>query len=47
MKDSLWNIVNGTEHPPPRSETQKYNKYVARRDKALAILVLSVDQTLL
>ena len=43
MKDSLWNIVKGTESPPPTSQTKKYQKYVARKDRALAIIVLSVD----
>ena len=47
MKDGLWNIVNGTEHPPSTTETAKYEKFVARRDKALAIIVLSVDPSLL
>ena len=47
MKDGLWNIVNGTERPPSTSETQKYEKYVARKDRALAIIVLSVDPSLL
>ena len=47
MKDSLWNIVKGNESPPPTTQTEKYQKYVARKDRALAIIVLSVDPLLL
>ena len=47
MKDGLWNIVKGTKTPPPTTETEKYQKYVARKDRALAIIVLSVDPSLL
>ena len=49
MKDGLCNIRNGirTKRRPSTSETQKYDilKYVARRDKSLAML--SVDPSLL
>ena len=44
MKDGLWNIANGTEVPPNRAETHKYEKYMTRRDRAF---VLSVDPSLL
>ena len=47
MKDGLWGIVNGTETQPPQDEGQSYNKFVARRDKALAIIVLSIEPSLL
>ena len=46
MKDGLWNIVNGTEVAPPATDNS-YNKFVARRDRALATIVLSVDPSLL
>ena len=45
MKDSLWGIVNGTESPP--AEAEPLAKFNTRQDKALAIIVLSVDTTLL
>jgi len=47
MKDGLWSIVNGSENPPPQSETERYTKFVARRDRALTIIVLSVEPSLL
>ena len=39
IKDGLWNIVNGTENPPDVSEAG-YEKFVGRRDRALAQHVL-------
>ena len=48
MKDGLWSIVDGSEKCPDRTtEADKYAKFVGRRDHALAIIVLSVDQALL
>ena len=47
MKDGLWNIVNGTEVAPAATDTNSYNKFMARRDRALATIVLSVDPSLL
>ena len=47
MKDGLWNIVNGTERPPLSSEAEQHAKFMARRDRALAIIVLSVEPSLL
>ena len=47
MKDGLWSIVNGPEHSPPQSEAERYAKFAARRDRALAIIVLSVEPSLL
>ena len=47
MKEGLWGIVNGTETPPDVSQADKYAKFMARRDRALATIVLSVDPTLL
>ena len=47
MKEGLWSIVNGSESGPSRSDTDKYAKFAARRDKALATIVLSVDPSLL
>ena len=47
MKEGLWGIVNRTETPPDDSQAYKYAKFMARRDRALAIIALSVDPTLL
>ena len=47
MKDGLWSIVSGSERPPNPTEADKYAKFVARRDRALAIIVLSVEPSLL
>ena len=47
MKDGLWNIVNGSERPPDPAEAEKHAKFVVRRDRALAIIVLSVEPSLL
>ena len=46
-KDGLWGIVSGTEAALAEADTDKYGKFVARRDKAHAIIVLSVDSSLL
>ena len=47
MKDGLWTIVDGTESPPTEHETDRYRKFVGRRDRALAIIVLSIEPSLL
>ena len=48
MKDGLWGIVNESERPPDEtSQADKYAKFVARRDRALATIVLAVDPSLL
>ena len=47
VKDGLWSIVSGTETAPASTEAEKYAKFVSRRDKALAIIVLSVHPSLL
>ena len=46
MKEGLWKIVEGTEATPP-SDDPGYKKFVERRDKALVLVVLSIDPTLL
>ena len=44
MKDDLWDIVEGLEEcPSQETEPEKYAKYKVRKNKALAIIVLSVD----
>ena len=46
-KDGLWTIVDGSEAPPDASAAADYTKFVARRDCALAVIVLSVAPSLL
>ena len=48
IREDLWGIVAGTEEPPDReTDADKYAKFMSRRDKALAIIVLAVDPSLL
>jgi transposase InsO family protein len=48
MKDGLWGIVTGTERCPDQAaDGDAYIKFVARRDRALAIVVLSIEPSLL
>ena len=46
MKEGLWNIVDGTE-AAPGPENDRYTKFLARRNRALAIIVLSLEPSLL
>lgn len=39
-------IINGSERTPEES-TDRYTKFITRRDRALAIIVLSIDPLLL
>ena len=47
VKDGLWSIVNGTEAIPDEGDADARAKFVARRDRALALIVLSVERSLL
>ena len=47
IREGLWGIVAGTEECPDPTNTDKYAKYMARRDWALATIVLVVDSSLL
>ena len=47
MTDGLWSFVNGTKIAPPQAEVEKYSNYVAKKNRALAILVLSIEPSLL
>ena len=47
MKDRVWTIVSGTERAPDAADADKHAKFVARRDRALALIVLSVEPSLL
>ena len=42
MKDGVWSIVNGSETAPEEGgEGDRYAKFVARRDRTLALIVLA------
>ena len=47
MKESLWGIISGTEETPGEDNADTCRKFMARRDRALAIMVLAVDPLLL
>ena len=48
MKDGLWGIVSGTESAPNReADAERHTKFVSRRDRALALILLSVEPSLL
>ena len=48
MKDGLWGIVSGSEEAPSaETDAEKHAKYLSRRDRALALIVLSVEPSLL
>ena len=47
-KEGLWTIVDESEAPPDAATAAaQYTKFTARRDRALAIIVLSVAPSLL
>ena len=46
MKDGLWGNVNGSETAPEET-AEGYTKFITRRDRALAIINLSIDPSLL
>ncbi len=45
-KEGLWNIVTGEETAPGEGEANR-EKFIARKDRALAIVVLAIDPNLL
>ena len=47
MKDGLWGIVSGAEAAPPRENADRFSKFESKRDRALAIIVLSINPSLL
>ncbi|KAK3876705.1 hypothetical protein Pcinc_018517 [Petrolisthes cinctipes] len=47
IKEDVWSLVNGTEPIPDPTDSNKYSNYVLKKNKALAIVVLSVDPKLL
>ena len=46
IKEGLWDIVNGTE-ADPGEEAEARTKFLARRNKALATIVLAIKPGLL
>ena len=46
IKDSLWGIVSGTE-TAREEDAEARKRFIARRDRALAVIVLAVDPSLL
>ena len=47
IKEGLWKIVEGTEVAPLDESQPTFAKFMSRRDRALAIVVLSVEPSLL
>ena len=47
MKEGLWNIVNGSETDPGNTDAAAQVKFVERKQKALAHIVLHVHESLL
>ena len=47
MKDRLWNIVNGSETTPSLTSADVHTMFAARKDQALATIVLSIEPSLL
>ncbi len=44
IREGLWGFVVGTEGcPDAATEAEKHTKYMARRDRALATIVLAVE----
>lgn len=46
IKEGVWSIVNGTE-TEPEGNAERKAKFAARRDKALATIVLAMEPSLL
>eukprot|EP00794_Sanderia_malayensis_P004207 gene4207-4768_t len=47
MKDSLWSLIDKTETVPPQTAAERHAKYITRKNRALAIVVLSIEPCLL
>ena len=45
VRDGLWEIVSGTEKEP--EEENERRKFLAKRDRALATIMLAIDPELL
>ena len=42
VRDGLWEIVSGTEKEPEEEENER-RKFLAKRDRALATIMLAID----
>ena len=47
IKENFWSLVGGTEPVPKQTDADKYTKYLEKKNKALAAIVLIVDPKLL
>ena len=47
VRDGLWGIVSGSETAPSGEDADCLSKFTARRDRALATIVLAVEPSLL
>ena len=47
IKDNLWSIVSEEEVRPENNENNHQTNFDKRKDKALAVIVLAVDPSLL
>ena len=47
VRDGLWGIVNRPETAPSEEEADRCSKFLARRDHALATIVLAAEPSLL
>ena len=47
LKEGLWSIVNGTEQAPVGEDEEKLAKFAARKDRVVALIILSVEPSLL
>ena len=47
MHDLLWGIVNRMETAPSKEEVDHHSKFLVRRERALATIVLAVELSLL
>ena len=47
VRDGLWGIVSGSETAPSGEDADRLSKFTARRDRALATIVLAVEPSLL
>ena len=47
IKDGLWGIVSETDTDPGEAEAAEQRKFLTRRDRALAVIVSSVEPSLL
>ena len=47
VRDGLWGTVSGSEIAPSGEDADRLSKFTARRDQALATIVLAVEPSLL